>query len=92
MVRDINSAEAVVINGVLDDHLSREIEFDSYNSEEKTLTGASSCSLGGGESPDERSETVFKAIRDSIDRTVPVEITVIYIEQCPTETFSFPTD
>ena len=89
MVSDINQAEAEAINKVLDDHLDRESEFDDYSPESKTLTGGASCSLGGGESPDERAETVFKAIRDKIDRTVPVEITVIFVEQCPTETFSF---
>ncbi len=88
-INDITQAEAEAVNKVLDEYLDRDGTYDSYNAESKTLTGLSSRMLSGGESPDERSETVFKAIRDKIDRTVPVEITVIFVEQCPTETFSF---
>ena len=92
IVSDITPPEAEAANAALDEYLDRDATYDYYNSEEKTLTGMSSRSLGGGESPEERAETVFKAIRDNIDRTVPVEITVIYVEQAPTETFSFGDD
>ena len=88
-INDVTREESVAINNVLNEYLDRNSEFDAYCNDSKTLRGASSRTLGGGEPPDERAETVFNAIRDKIDRTVPVEIPVIFIEQCPTETFSF---
>lgn len=88
-INGIAISEAVAVNGVLDDYLDRDSKFDRYDPDSKTLTGSSSRSLGGGESPDERADTVFNAIKGKLNRVVPVEITVIFIEQCPTETFSY---
>jgi len=79
-ISDVTPTEAVAANEVLDEYLGRDddADYSDYSADTKILTGSSSRSLGGGESPDERAETVFKAIRDKIDRTVPVEITVIW--------------
>jgi hypothetical protein len=83
---DINCATKEEVDKITEQILDLD---DGYFDSDGNWSGYGSLHLGGGVSPDEYGEAIANRIFDLIGRKVPLDFHVTYIEQAPTDTFSY---
>jgi hypothetical protein len=84
-IRKVSDAE---ISRITEEILT-DVEQNYYDGE-SDWSGSGDLTLSGGYGPDEYASHMSNSIFELLGRKVPIEFTVIHIEQAPQDTFYFP--